>query len=132
MKFAIFSLLLILVEFSYGQNAILITLKNGKKIQVAENDLVQNMTFKTAQETSKIIGENWRLPTLVELNEMYLNKNKIAGFTKDYYWSSSEYGEDQYDYGKIWIMSFSHGYQFGYDYANYGFHKLKIRLVRDY
>ncbi len=132
MKFAIFSLLLILVEFSYGQNTILIALKNGKKIEVAAKDLDQSMTYKKAEEASKIIGENWRLPSLEELNEMYLNQDKIGGFTKNYYWSKSEYAKVQNDCGKIWIMSFSHGYQFGYDYANYGFHKLKIRLVRDY
>lgn len=40
------------------------------------------MSFKTAKESSKSIGENWRLPTLYELSEMYLNKNKIGGFQK--------------------------------------------------
>lgn len=132
MKILIVAFLLTLVKFSYSQSNALISLKNGKKIIIATKDLDQNMSFKTAKESSKSIGENWRLPTLYELSEMYLNKNKIGGFSESYYWSISEYAEDQNDYGKIWILNFSHGYQFGYDYANYGFHKLKIRLVKDY
>ncbi len=34
--------------------------------------------------------EDWFLPSLSELNYLYINKNKIGNFSNSYYWSSTE------------------------------------------
>ena len=62
------------------------------------NDLVRNYY------------DDWFLPSLYELNQMYLNLkvNNLGGFANGYYWSSSE--GDALD---AWIKDFTHGYQFG-------------------
>jgi len=116
----------------FGQSEVIINQKNGKKLEVSKNDLEKDMTWKSAKKACKKFEDGWRIPTREELNEIYLNKDKIGGFTPKYYWSCSDYAKDKYQYGKAWIQNFDHGYQFGYDFANYGFHKLKIRLVRDF
>ena len=116
----------------FGQSSIIIKQKNGKKLEVAKSDLEGVLTWKLAKTTCANLEAGWRITTIEELNEIYLNKDKISGFTNKYYWSCSEYATDKYNYGKAWIQNFKHGYQFGYDYANYGFHKLKVRLVRDF
>jgi hypothetical protein len=49
---------------------------------------------------------DWYLPSQDELNQMYVNKNAIGGFSNDFYWSSSEYGDDS-----VWVQDFSLGLQ---------------------
>ena len=39
------------------------------------------------------LGE-WFLPSIKELNELYLNKDVVGGFASDSYWSSSEFGRN--------------------------------------
>ena len=127
--FLIFFLIISICLF--GQSTIIIKQKNGKKLEVAKSDLANKMTWKTAKKACEKLELGWRIPTREELNELYLNKDAIGGFQHKYYWSTSEYAADKYNYGKAWIQNFGHGYQFGYDFANYGFHKLKVRLVKD-
>jgi hypothetical protein len=47
---------------------------------------------------------NWKLPTIVELDALYALKNEIGGFISGYYWSASEYNADS-----AWIVNFSDG-----------------------
>ncbi|MCX6268995.1 MAG: DUF1566 domain-containing protein [Bacteroidetes bacterium] len=44
----------------------------------------------------------WFLPSLNELNEMYIHRTMIGGFASSYYWSSTENAASD-----AWIMSFS-------------------------
>ena len=37
---------------------------------------------------------DWRMPTKRELNLMYSQKSNIGGFNDNYYWSSSEYDDN--------------------------------------
>ena len=53
---------------------------------------------------------DWYLPSLDELNELYLNQDAIGGFVSQYYWSSSEV--DAYS---AWDQSFFTGYQYDSD-----------------
>lgn len=49
---------------------------------------------------------DWYLPSKNELNEMYLNKNIIGGFTIFAYWSSTEK-----DVSRAWFQNFGSGTQ---------------------
>ena len=51
-------------------------------------------------------GKNdWFLPSKDELNEMYMNRTAIGGFTSGWYWSSSQYDSDN-----AWPQRFSDGH----------------------
>jgi hypothetical protein len=50
---------------------------------------------------------DWRMPTKYELNEMYLQKDDIGGFSSGYYWSSTDYGN-----GGAWGQNFGNGVQY--------------------
>jgi hypothetical protein len=47
---------------------------------------------------------DWYLPSLDELEQLYLQRTMIGGFTYDYYWSSSEYTSDE-----AWSVYFDNG-----------------------
>jgi Protein of unknown function (DUF1566) len=64
---------------------------------------------------------DWFLPSKDELNQMYIQRGVIGGFTGFDYWSSSEYY-----YYDAWDQNFSNGNQFYYN-KNYTFH---VRAVR--
>ena len=63
----------------------------------------------------------WHLPSKDELNLMYLNLkvNGLGNFSSDYYWSSTEFEDQQsYDdngYEAVWVQSFNDGAQVTYD-----------------
>lgn len=68
----------------------------------------------------KCISLGMRLPTLAELNTMYLNKVAIGGFGTSWYWSSTEYsGTDG-----AWVEKFSDGSQ-GYTYRDTSGYKVR-------
>ena len=50
--------------------------------------------------------DDWFLPSLDELNELYLNKDKVGSFTGDIYWSSTEDNS-----GSAWLQLFNVGVQ---------------------
>ena len=62
---------------------------------------------------------DWFLPSKDELNEMYLNKAAIGGFALpllDYYWSSTEDGEDFFgNFETSWSQNFINGNQFNFN-----------------
>ena len=65
---------------------------------------------------------DWYLPSIQELNAMYLNKDKIGGFaTDDAYWSSTEY-----DASECWGQYFDTG-DMGVGLKNYIF---RVRPIR--
>ncbi|MEI7981917.1 MAG: DUF1566 domain-containing protein [Bacteroidota bacterium] len=49
--------------------------------------------------------EDWFLPSREELNQLYLQRNVVGGFTKSLYWSSSESDGNQAN--AAWIMNFN-------------------------
>ncbi|MDD3887642.1 MAG: YDG domain-containing protein [Patescibacteria group bacterium] len=52
---------------------------------------------------------DWYLPSKDELNQLYINKVAIGGFTSNYYWSSSENSTSY-----AWMQSFNTGNQFSH------------------
>lgn len=49
---------------------------------------------------------DWYLPSKDELNQMYIQRSEIGGFTSNYYWSSSEVTDDH-----GWVWNFNAGNQ---------------------
>jgi len=50
--------------------------------------------------------KDWFLPSKGELNQMFIKKTVIGGFTNEEYWSSTEY-----DIYTAWIQNFTSGHQ---------------------
>ena len=65
----------------------------GDKIEVAEVDLGDTMSFDEAVNACKKLGDSWRLPNNEEIlliyNELHLN-NKGNFDTGIYYWTATE------------------------------------------
>ena len=94
-----------------------------KKKEVAPKDAPGKMTWHEAMEYAESLGDGWRLPTRVELLQLYQLRDYIGGFASDdTYWSSS-----QASITSAWRQSFSNG-----DQASIGKDVSKgVRVVRD-
>jgi hypothetical protein len=55
---------------------------------VAKERIPIPMKWEDAMIECEKLGKGWRLPTIHELNLMYLNKDHIGNFNEDTYWSS--------------------------------------------
>ena len=75
-------------------------------IEVAQYDFPNQMNWVDAKKACESLGDGWRLPTKDELNTLYQNKDKIGGFTNNYYWSSTEL--DAYN---AWVQNVYFGNQ---------------------
>jgi len=62
----------------------------GEKIQIGKVDFLFKMNWDLAIAECNALGNGWRLPSIEELNEIYLKKNEISGLVGEEYWSSSE------------------------------------------
>jgi hypothetical protein len=72
-------------------------------IEVAQFDFPRSSVY----HGGRILGEGWRLPSVSELNTMYLNKNKIGNFKNYYYLTTGTF----IDRGVTWKIkqNFSNG-----------------------
>ncbi|MBM3936786.1 MAG: DUF1566 domain-containing protein [Sphingomonadales bacterium] len=81
---------------------------DGSTIQVAKEDFPETMDWDDAMAACQNLGNGWRLPSIDELRAMnkqlYL-KGK-GNFHSTWYWSSSEYNEEQ---GIMWTFAFGDG-----------------------
>jgi hypothetical protein len=77
------------------------------KIEIAELDFPKQMNWQEANKACNELGEGWRLPTKMELNLIYENKDKIRGVKISSYWSSTENPVTNY----AWLQNFLIGYQ---------------------
>jgi hypothetical protein len=50
---------------------------------------------------------DWYLPSKDELNKLKINRLAVGGFASNYYWSSTEYGNDD-----AWVQGFFYGSQY--------------------
>ncbi len=100
-----------------------ILLEDRKSINGLEvSDNLGLMSWHEAIVACKSLGPGWRLPTKDELNMLYENKEEIGGFADNYYWGSTEFGNDY-----AWELFFLDGVQYlssGKNNTNY------VRAVR--
>ena len=89
--------------------------------EVYHKDLEGRFTWHEAKEACEALGEDWRLPTKEELNEMYKKRDVVGGFANNYYWSSTEYAN-----GIAWGQDFDDGNQYNLDKYYYRY----VRAVR--
>ena len=80
---------------SYSASIIGKPIKIGS-IEVAQNNFPEYMSWYDAKKACTDLGNGWRLPTKDELWMIYLNRDKVAGSTSNYYWSSTEYAGSEY------------------------------------
>ena len=72
------------------------TLTSEYSIEVEEVDRGSSCTYATAVSYCSNKGSGWHIPTMIELKAMYdnrtiLQKNGVATFGNNWYWSSSVY-----------------------------------------
>jgi hypothetical protein len=60
----------------------------GGFVELAQNDFENEVDFNTAQSLCQGLGEDWRLPTLLELK--YLKQTQAERFKDTCYWTSEE------------------------------------------
>lgn len=108
MKKLLFLPLVLITCFCFAQDAKVIIGKPIKigNLLVAQNDFPIGMMWDDAIKTCAALGDGWRLPTKDELDTMYINKDKIGGFSNNFYWSSKE--SDNY---LACYQYFSNGFQ---------------------
>jgi hypothetical protein len=58
----------------------------GGFVELAQSDFENEVDFDTAQSLCQGLGEDWRLPTLLELK--YLKETQAEHFKEACYWSS--------------------------------------------
>ena len=109
-----------LTSEGYSQNrpiqrgGIIVYEEDGHGLVAAPTDFEQDMDWLEAKEACDTLTLNgysdWRLPSKEELNQLYLNKDKIGGFASGYYSSSTE---DSPNYA--WVQGFDDGIQYWYN-----------------
>ncbi len=65
--------------------------------------------------------DDWYLPSKDELNAIYQQKDTLGSFEENYYWSSTEYDEEN-----VWVQDFTDGTQTGNLKSTYNY----FRCVR--
>ncbi len=95
--------------------------RSEQRIQVAENDFEEKMTWEQAIVACKNLGDGWRLPYYSELDTLYyeLRQKGMGNFKDAYYWSSKENNKKD-----AWTYNFSD------DIANYSKDKTCTYYVR--
>ena len=85
--------------------------KNTEAIVTRSSTANRAVTIARAYRGPNNLSD-WYLPSKNELNELYLERVRVGGFSGDYYWSSSEFDVDD-----AWYQHFYSGNQ--YDSTKY-------------
>lgn len=103
-----------------------IQVERGQKVDAARYSILQNYCSDLNEDDLS----DWRLPTMIELHAMYINKGKIedststSAFINNWYWSSSIYNGMNGAYCDLFFGNGNFNGSYDYDYY--------VRCVRDY
>ncbi len=100
--------------------------KNTDAIIIAQGDGAYAASICAALTTGGAQIGDWYLPSKGELNQLFINKNKLGGFAINGYWSSSEIIINSNNDTYAWVQSFSNGSQNTFDKTG-GY---KVRAIR--
>lgn len=97
----------------------------GAKLQVANQDFSDEMTWDEGKNACSELGIGWRLPTKEELKAMYeqLHKSGRGNFQRSSYWSSTEIANIG-----AWTFHFKYGLPYDDTYKSESY---CVRAVRD-
>jgi len=92
-------------------------INSDKHIMVDDEDLPLESDWEVSTATIEWLNswkykgfDNWRLPTIEELEELFNNRGTIGGFNQDCYWSSSEIRKSKKDdEPRVWRLIFRDG-----------------------
>jgi hypothetical protein len=90
-------------------------------LEAKATDEINSLSWKDAYIAANTYGSGWHLPTKTELKVLYEHRNRVGGFAKDDYWSSTEL-----DSNSAWIQGFGNGDQDRYN----KYSRLSVRAVR--
>jgi hypothetical protein len=114
-----------LISYSQSASPVGNPMKVGK-LEIAQNDFANTMSWDDAVKVCADLGNGWRLPTKLELNELYDffkdDKANIGNFKNDNYWSSTGTND-----GFAWDQYLNSGQS---DYSS-KLNKDLVRAVRD-
>ena len=98
---------------------------DGTFVECWTQDEPEGMTWDTAYEYVKNLNyggyNDWSLPNKNELDELYMNKDRIGNLTNYWYWSDNEYSEFN-----AWYQAFNTGAQ----NFNLKSNNVRVRAVR--
>ena len=77
-----------------------------ERLEIAQYDFPNTMSWSDAKKGCNDLGEGWRLPTKDELYILYLNKKELGNFTDNNYWSISNNNGSG-----AWSQNFSTSFQ---------------------
>ena len=92
-------------------------------LEAKATDEINSLSWKDAYIAANTYGSGWHLPTKTELKVLYEHRNRVGGFAKDDYWSSTEL-----DSNSAWIQGFGNGDQDRYN----KYSRLRVRAVRKF
>jgi len=100
--------------YQWGCSGTAITGADGTALGTGSQNTIDIMAgCATAGIAARICGDlvlngysDWYLPSIDELNKLYINREALGGFSSNLYWSSSEAGGNS-----AWNMSLLHGNQ---------------------
>ena len=92
-------------------------------LEAKATDEINSLSWNDAFIAANSYGSGWHLPTKTELKVLYEHRNRVGGFAKDDYWSSTEL-----DSNSAWIQGFGNGDQDRYN----KYSQLSVRAVRKF
>ncbi len=107
--------------------------QSGQTIHVFPNDLSggpyhMSKAIEACRGLNRLGYSDWYLPSKEELNVLYINRDRIGGFSDGWYWSSTESGRNE-----AWAQNLADGRQDTvFKGTTYDIHKgtMRVRCIR--